>query len=377
MRKGFTLIELLVVMVIIALLVGLLLPALARAKEEARKTQCRSNLRQIGLATMMYAGDNGGYTTVFAGNHWKPDANAQNNNGPWIDHTGATAPVVFGVTLSDYHSTNSVTTGQPQRWQASAARPGRAIGLGLLYSAGYLTSKGAQILYCPSNNSGTKASEARYDKYVRYDRDEPFWTSKGMVVRADKDGLGDGGTRYGAAPASWGGPQGCSDGNIAANPQVTGGECIVLSNYTIRTTKTSYYSTTRSSGTAIYYPMAFKLEQAGQKAIVSDSIDQFLGFDRSLPDPNWPSSTPDPTTLPNRYSQISTYQVTNHDNSYNMLFTDGAVKTYADGAKNVFHNLVDECYLRNGIANQYQSMRFYMLNQWIWTAFLDTAYQAN
>lgn len=67
-RKGFTLIELLVVMVIIALLVGLLLPALARAKEEARKTQCRSNLRQIGLAIEMYANDNGGWSPAMEGN---------------------------------------------------------------------------------------------------------------------------------------------------------------------------------------------------------------------------------------------------------------------------------------------------------------------
>jgi len=66
-RKAFTLIELLVVMVIIALLIGLLLPALARAKEEARKTQCRSNLRQIGLGIEMYANDNGGWSPEIAG----------------------------------------------------------------------------------------------------------------------------------------------------------------------------------------------------------------------------------------------------------------------------------------------------------------------
>jgi prepilin-type N-terminal cleavage/methylation domain-containing protein/prepilin-type processing-associated H-X9-DG protein len=53
-RRGMTIIELLVVMVIIGALVALLMPAIQWARESARRTQCRSNLRQIGLAIDMY-----------------------------------------------------------------------------------------------------------------------------------------------------------------------------------------------------------------------------------------------------------------------------------------------------------------------------------
>jgi len=56
-RKGFTLIELLVVIAIIAILAAILFPVFARAREAARATSCRSNLRQIGTAFNMYTSD--------------------------------------------------------------------------------------------------------------------------------------------------------------------------------------------------------------------------------------------------------------------------------------------------------------------------------
>jgi prepilin-type N-terminal cleavage/methylation domain-containing protein/prepilin-type processing-associated H-X9-DG protein len=78
---GFTLIELLVVISIIALLVGILLPALGAARRTAQNVQCLSNQRQVGVSIAAYATDNNDFVTPFRS--WDRDPMPPDNNPAW------------------------------------------------------------------------------------------------------------------------------------------------------------------------------------------------------------------------------------------------------------------------------------------------------
>jgi len=75
--NGFTLIELLVVIAIIAILAAILFPVFAQAREKARQTTCISNLKQIGMATLMYAQD---FDQTYP-NGWHPDGGDRSHDG--------------------------------------------------------------------------------------------------------------------------------------------------------------------------------------------------------------------------------------------------------------------------------------------------------
>ncbi len=143
-QRGFTLIELLVVIAIIAILAALLLPALAATKEKAWRSACASNMRQIGLATIVYANENSDYLPQISWHNAPNDPSAATGN-PW------------------------------QTYEACrmAAVPSRSIvegpyGLGLLFFSKDIQNP--QVLYCPSVKTGNFA-------YSTYTADGWPWPS--------------------------------------------------------------------------------------------------------------------------------------------------------------------------------------------------------
>lgn len=129
-RPGFTLIELLVVIAIIAVLIALLLPAVQQAREAARRTQCKNNLKQLGLALHNYHDTN----NIFPINYSDGNYSESGFEHAWI----------FGVLpyIDQAPLYNTVNSSQPMSFPVNLAAAQRVI----------------QVLLCPSDSSSGSGS---------------------------------------------------------------------------------------------------------------------------------------------------------------------------------------------------------------------------
>ena len=144
-RLGFTLIELLVVIAIIAILAALLLPALATAKERAKRTHCISQLRQVVQACLMYAGDNADKYPTWGG--WPSDPSHPENviNGLWYTRYIYSGPVDFRV---------------PQDLGQGVAYGGVYQNLGYLFTSKFVGD--GRVLYDPSFGQESPLNPGQY-----------------------------------------------------------------------------------------------------------------------------------------------------------------------------------------------------------------------
>lgn len=367
MRQGLTSREVLVLLVMVAVSGALLLPMLGRAKLSFVRTECRSNLRQIGVALTMYAMDCGGWSPASYGSYshlgetkqrrfaWGDGAPNQPNLNwqAWMlaksvyvgesDSDSVTDDLCgdFKAGMDGGWFPYKGTGGEPGMYRGGLGvdesigdsngkgRPTALVtGLGLLYSGGYLTQEGGRLLMCPRWPAAMNKRRMgnALDRLFSMDVHEPFWSLRELPCWDSDDADGDGDRTTGRdavtngngiqdlAAMVWGPASGAG-----ANFAKSGGRACdwLVTNYWLRFKRSKYGCIRFSSNVEL--------------SIVTDTL---LGnFDGVIE--SYRVRGDEGTGRSHRKGDSGDGGgfITNHDGTYNVLFTTGAVKTFTDASE--------------------------------------------